>query len=135
MSIPRSITHDMLASFRCHAGSEPQATAHHLDGYNQTDLLTGKGPSKRHELFYFGDPNRGAVRIDDMKIIFFERPWGWPAGEKTATDLPTLVNLRWDPFERTQQMRGEAANTGARVARARSWPLISHSGESNLTME
>jgi arylsulfatase len=26
----------------------------HLDGYNQMDLLTGKGPSKRHELFYFG---------------------------------------------------------------------------------
>ena len=28
----------------------------HLDGYNQMDLLTGKGPSARHELFYFGGP-------------------------------------------------------------------------------
>ena len=28
----------------------------HLDGYNQMDLLTGKGPSKRHEFFYFGGP-------------------------------------------------------------------------------
>ena len=26
----------------------------HLDGYNQLDLLTGKGPSARHEFFYFG---------------------------------------------------------------------------------
>ena len=25
----------------------------HLDGYNQMDLITGKGPSKRHEIFYF----------------------------------------------------------------------------------
>ena len=26
----------------------------HLDGYNQTALLEGTGPSARHELFYFG---------------------------------------------------------------------------------
>ena len=36
----------------------------HLDGYNQMDLITGKGPSKRHEIFYFGesDARRGAHR-------------------------------------------------------------------------
>ena len=28
----------------------------HLDGYNQMALLEGKGPSARHELFYFGGP-------------------------------------------------------------------------------
>src|SRR6201995_3678874 len=32
----------------------------HLDGYNQLDLLLGKGPSKRHELFYFSGPRLGA---------------------------------------------------------------------------
>ncbi|NIX77339.1 arylsulfatase [Microvirga sp. c23x22] len=84
----------------------------HLDGYNQMDLLTGKGPSKRHELFYFGGPNLGAVRLDDMKFTFFEQPWGWP-GEKITTDMPTLVNLRWDPFERTPILRGQSTNTGA----------------------
>ena len=31
----------------------------HLDGYNQTDLITGKGPSKRHEIFYFAESNAG----------------------------------------------------------------------------
>ena len=31
----------------------------HLDGYNQMDLLLGKGPSKRHEFFYFGGPAPG----------------------------------------------------------------------------
>ena len=25
----------------------------YLDGYNQMDLITGKGPSARHEIFYF----------------------------------------------------------------------------------
>ena len=40
----------------------------HLDGYDQMDLLTGKGPSKRHELFYFGGPQLGALRIDDYQV-------------------------------------------------------------------
>ena len=41
----------------------------HLDGYNQMALLEGKGPSARHELFYFGGPQLGAVRVDDLKFI------------------------------------------------------------------
>jgi arylsulfatase len=28
----------------------------HLDGYDQTDLITGHGPSKCHEIWYFGAP-------------------------------------------------------------------------------
>src|SRR5262249_10758317 len=36
----------------------------HLDGYNQLDLLTGKGPSRRHEIFYFAEATLGAVRLD-----------------------------------------------------------------------
>src|SRR6516225_3053393 len=84
----------------------------HLDGYNQMDLLTGKGPSKRHELFYFGGPQLGAVRIDNFKFTFFAQPWGWP-GEKTTTDMPSMVNIRQDPFERTPSIRGESFNTGA----------------------
>ena len=46
----------------------------HLDGYNQMDLLTGKGPSARHELFYFGGPKLGAIRIDDFKFQFYQQP-------------------------------------------------------------
>jgi len=84
----------------------------HLDGYNQMDLLTGKGPSKRHEIFYFGGPALGAVRIDDFKFTFFQQPWGWP-GEKTTTDMPTMVNIRQDPFERTPSTRGQSMNDSA----------------------
>src|SRR5262249_49349649 len=73
------------------------------------DLLTGNGPSARHELFYFGGPNLGAIRIDDFKFQFYQQPYGWP-GEKTTTDMPTVVNIRQDPFERTPSIRSESMN-------------------------
>ncbi|MEJ0051256.1 MAG: arylsulfatase [Methylovirgula sp.] len=81
----------------------------HLDGYNQMDLLTGKGPSARHEIFYFGEAQLGAIRVDDFKYQFIQQPYGWP-GEKVTTDMPTIVNLRQDPFERTPSLRGETLN-------------------------
>jgi arylsulfatase A-like enzyme len=81
----------------------------HLDGYNQLDLLLGKGPSARREFFYFGGPELGAIRIDDFKFQFYQQPFGWP-GEKVTTDMPTIVNLRQDPFERTPSIRGETIN-------------------------
>src|SRR5262249_23032971 len=84
----------------------------HLDGYNQMDLLLGKGPTKRHELFYFAGPKLGAVRIDDMKFTFFQQPQGWP-GPKLVTDMPSLVNIRQDPFERFPSTAGETALNGA----------------------
>jgi arylsulfatase A-like enzyme len=72
----------------------------HLDGYNQMDLLTGNGPSKRHEIFYFAESTLGAVRIDDYKYRFIDQPNGWLGGT-VKVDWPILVNLRLDPLERT----------------------------------
>lgn len=72
----------------------------HLDGYNQVDLLTGKGPSNRHEIFYFGGAELGAVRLDNFKYQFYSQPNGWP-GAKVSNDMPLLYNIRQDPFERT----------------------------------
>jgi len=72
----------------------------HLDGYNQLDAITGKGPSARHEIFYLGESTVGAVRIDDYKFRFIDQPAGW-VGEKTHPDVPYITNLRLDPFERT----------------------------------
>ncbi len=77
-----------------------QTYKNHLDGYNQLDLLTGKGPSARHEIFYLGESTVGAVRIDDYKFRFIDQPTGWLA-EKTKPDVPYITNLRLDPFERT----------------------------------
>src|SRR5216110_3430384 len=72
----------------------------HLDGYDQTAAITGKGPSARHEIFYLGESTVGAVRIDDYKFRFIDQPHGW-LGEKTHPDVPYITNLRLDPFERT----------------------------------
>jgi arylsulfatase A-like enzyme len=71
----------------------------YLDSYNQLDMITGKGPSKRHEIFYFGESTLGAVRIDDFKYRFIEQPNGWLGG-KVQVDAPSITNLRLDPFER-----------------------------------
>jgi arylsulfatase len=71
----------------------------HLDGYNQMDMLTGTGPSNRHEIFYFGESTLGAVRVDDYKYRFIDQPNGW-IGNTVHVDAPILTNLRLDPFER-----------------------------------
>ncbi len=72
----------------------------HLDGYDQTDLITGKGPSKRHEIFYLTESTLSAVRINDFKYRFTDQPNGW-IGATQKVDWPILVNLRLDPYERT----------------------------------
>jgi arylsulfatase A-like enzyme len=103
-----NITHQLLKGMK--AGD--RTYKNHLDGYNQMALLEGTGPSARHELLYFGGPHLGAIRIDDFKFQFFQQPYGWP-GEKTSTDMPTIVNIRQDPFERTVSIRSENLNDGA----------------------
>jgi arylsulfatase len=64
------------------------------------DLITGKGPSKRNEIFYFAESTLGAVRINDVKYRFIDQPNGWLGGS-VKPDFPIFVNLRLDPFERT----------------------------------
>ncbi|WP_219061304.1 arylsulfatase [Pseudomonas sp. UMAB-08] len=77
----------------------------HLDGYNQTDMIMGKGPSTRHEVFYFTEGTLSAVRIDDFKYRFTDQPDGW-IGSTVKLDMPVLTNLRLDPFERTGFTKG-----------------------------
>jgi arylsulfatase len=72
----------------------------HLDGYNQLDFLTGKGESKRHEIYYFAEGTLGAIRINDYKYRFIDQPNGWLGGT-VKVDWPMIVNLRLDPLERT----------------------------------
>jgi arylsulfatase len=71
----------------------------HLDGYDQMAAITGQGPSTRHEIFYLGESTVGAVRVDDYKYRFIDQPQGW-LGVKNHPDVPTITNLRLDPFER-----------------------------------
>ena len=72
----------------------------HLDGYDQTDLITGKGPSKRNEIWYFTETTLAAARIGDFKYRFTDQPTGW-FGPTEKVDWPIVTNLRLDPYERT----------------------------------
>jgi arylsulfatase A-like enzyme len=75
----------------------------HLDGYNITDALAGKGPSPRHEFFYWNDDGSlVALRYDNWKIVFREqRAEGFDVWQEPFVTLrvPKLFNLRSDPFE------------------------------------
>jgi len=75
----------------------------HLDGYNITDALAGKGPSPRKEFFYFNDDGSlVALRFNQWKLVFAEqRAHGFDVWQEpfTTLRLPKLFNLRSDPFE------------------------------------
>ena len=74
----------------------------HLDGYNFLPFFKGevaKGP--RHEIFYFDDgANLNALRYDDWKITFQVLEGNIFNGKRVAPNMPFVVNLRQDPFER-----------------------------------
>jgi len=97
---------DIAADFRKGKKIADRTYKVHLDGYNQMDMLTGKGPSKRHEIFYLTETTLGAVRIDDYKYRFTDQPNGW-LGATQKVDWPILVNLRLDPYERTGMYNGK----------------------------
>jgi arylsulfatase len=75
----------------------------HLDGYDVTDALAGKGPSPRKEFFYFNDDGSlVALRFNQWKLVFAEqRAHGFDVWQEPFTPLrlPKLFNLRSDPFE------------------------------------
>ena len=114
----------------------------HLDGYDQTAVITGKEPSARHQLWYLAGPKLAAVRIDNWKYQFLAQPTGW-FGPKVSLDWPSIYNLRLDPFERCSlsecppQMydfyahefwRFVYAQTGGRPARANSCRVPADAG-------
>ena len=72
----------------------------HLDGYNQMDLITGKGPSKRKEVWYFAEGHARCGSHRRLQVPFHRSTRGWLGGT-VKPDVPILVNLRLDPFERT----------------------------------
>ena len=78
------------------------------------DMITGKGPSNRHEIWYFGESELGAVRVGDYKYRFIDQPGGW-LGDKTKADVPYLTNLRLDPFERTGWPDSGTKDRGAEI--------------------
>lgn len=76
----------------------------HLDGYNVTDSLAGRGPDPRHEFFYFSDDGSlVGLRFNQWKLVFAEqRAEGLDVWQEPFVVLrfPKLFNLRSDPFEK-----------------------------------
>src|SRR5437588_1670964 len=87
----------------CTVGGKPYNV--HLDGYNMVPYFTGEvKESPRNALFYFSDDGEVmAVRVGDYKFHLAEqhatrmRQWQEPF---VKLRLPTIMNLRRDPFER-----------------------------------
>ena len=79
----------------------------HLDGYNQLDLLKGKGPGARKEIYYITDDgDLSAIRYNKWKIMFLaQKAQGFAVWQEPLTPLrlPLITNLRADPFERAVQ--------------------------------
>jgi arylsulfatase A-like enzyme len=73
----------------------------HLDAYDMTALLSGKGPGQRREIFYFDDSGSlNAFRYGDWKVTFATKDSWWADVAKPRT-VPLVINLRQDPFEVT----------------------------------
>ena len=72
----------------------------HIDGYDQTDLLSGKGKSKREEIFYFDDRGSlNAVRVKDWKVHFAVGDAWYGGTTAFPQNFPLVTNLRMDPYE------------------------------------
>ncbi len=68
-----------------------------FDGVDQTDLLLGKGPSKRDSFIYFEDQDLGGIRLGAYKLLYTQRDT-W-LGVKKDKNIPAVYNLQWDPQE------------------------------------
>jgi arylsulfatase len=82
----------------------------HLDGYNLIPFFKGEvKESPRKEFLYWSDDgDLLAIRVNEWKVSFLEQhgkvsdkyPAGVWASQFTRLRVPTLYNLRADPFER-----------------------------------
>ena len=64
------------------------------------DLLSGKGESKRKEVFYFDDNGSlNAVRVNDWKVHFYVNEHWFGGTQAFPENFPRITNLRMDPFE------------------------------------
>ncbi|TRX66170.1 arylsulfatase [Carboxylicivirga sp. M1479] len=76
----------------------------HIDGYNQMDMLTGKGKTKRREFFYFGENDLNAIRVDNWKIHLAVKDEWIKASEKIPAGM--IIDIKLDPYERTPETKG-----------------------------
>jgi arylsulfatase A-like enzyme len=79
----------------------------HLDGYDQTALIKGAGPSQRHEFFFYGERELNAFRVNHWKVhLAIKDQWLKPA-QRLPSGL--LIDIKLDPYERTPEAPGHFA--------------------------
>lgn len=88
-----------------HAAGNRSYEKIHLDGYDQTPLITGKGPSSRKEFFYLTEATMHGVRLGDWKFLFKKQD-KWFQGVQQDLVIPYIINLKLDPFERFLESDG-----------------------------
>lgn len=77
------------------------------DGYNQLDVLTGKGKSNRREFYFYAETDLNAIRFDHWKLHFtLKNTW---LGAVEKLDGALLFDIKLDPLERTPDVGGHLA--------------------------
>ncbi|WP_226581387.1 arylsulfatase [Acuticoccus sediminis] len=77
----------------------------HLDGYDQSPMLTQTGPSNRKEFFFFTETTFHGVRFGEWKFLFTKQD-KWFNGVQEELTSPLITRLDLDPFERFEEARG-----------------------------
>ena len=74
----------------------------HLDGYNFLPFFEGDTASgPREDFFYFSDnADLNAIRYRDWKVVFAWVKGNLFTGQQESLNVPIVINLRMDPFER-----------------------------------
>ena len=77
----------------------------HLDGYDQTPILTQSGPSNRLFFPFFTETTFHGLRFGEWKFLFREQD-KWFNGVQNELTTPLITRLDLDPFERFHEARG-----------------------------
>ena len=106
-SRPRAIRQD-----RRRAEGRQGHRRHHLQGASRRLQPDGHADRQGSEPppggLLLRESTLGAVRIGDWKYTFIDQPDGWPGGN-VKLNMPTITNLRRDPFERYRTPTGRSA--------------------------
>jgi arylsulfatase len=77
----------------------------HIDGVDQTAVVTGTGKTRRKEFYYFTESGLHGLRYGDWKFQFKSQD-KWFNGVQSILTTPLITNLKLDPFERFHGARG-----------------------------
>ena len=90
----------------------------HLDGFDQTDLMTGKSAkSSRDFVFYYDETTLSAIWYRQFKLTFSAKLDGHWDDPLENLGRPQITNLLMDPYER------QWGNVNRQLAERKTWIL------------